>query len=104
MDAMVTARMPVGKKEAGAEVLESLGLTASQFINDMWDRLIAERANPLDSETERALCREMALKEAEYWLEEIKLPDVDPRFKTMTDDEIRLEYYRSRGYLEGLEI
>ena len=30
MDAMVTARMPQGKKEAATAVLKELGLTASQ--------------------------------------------------------------------------
>jgi antitoxin component of RelBE/YafQ-DinJ toxin-antitoxin module len=33
MDAVVTGRMPAGKKEAGALVLRDLGMTSSQAIN-----------------------------------------------------------------------
>ena len=47
-DAMVTARMTRSKKEAGAEVLESLGMSASQAINALYDSLIEQRAWPLE--------------------------------------------------------
>ena len=46
MDAMVTARMPQGKKEAGVEVLRSLGTTSSTVINELFDYLIARRELP----------------------------------------------------------
>lgn len=46
MDAMVTGRMPAGKKEAGNAVLRELGMSASQAINWLWDYLIAQRQLP----------------------------------------------------------
>ena len=41
-DAMVTARMAAEKKRRGASVLTRDGLSASQAINLMYDRLIDE--------------------------------------------------------------
>lgn len=45
-DAMVTGRMPAGKKKAGNDVLNSLGLTASQAIGELYDYLIAHKEMP----------------------------------------------------------
>ena len=45
-DAMVTGRMSAAKKEAGNRVLKSLGLSASQAINQLYDRLIEEQKLP----------------------------------------------------------
>ena len=42
-NAMVTGRMSHEKKVAGNAVLERSGLNASQAINCMYDRLIAEQ-------------------------------------------------------------
>ena len=46
-DAMVTARMPQSKKDAGNEVLRQLGYTASQAINELYDRVLETRSWPL---------------------------------------------------------
>ncbi|WP_350454008.1 hypothetical protein [Slackia heliotrinireducens] len=46
MDAMVTGRMPAGKKDEGVAVLRELGMTSSQAINWLWDFLISERRMP----------------------------------------------------------
>ena len=40
---MVTGRMDDYKKERGAQVLAQAGLTASQAINLMYDRIISEQ-------------------------------------------------------------
>ena len=50
MDAMVTGRMPAGKKEAGNVVLRELGMSASQAINWLWDYLISQRKLPQESD------------------------------------------------------
>ena len=52
-DAMVTGRMPQAKKQAGGRVLQSLGLSASQVINQLYDYLITYDASPFDA-SERA--------------------------------------------------
>ena len=46
-DAMVTARMPQSKKDAGNEVLRTLGYTASQAINELYDHVIETQSWPL---------------------------------------------------------
>ena len=46
-DAMVTARMPQSKKDAGNEVLHKLGYTASQAINELYDRVLETQSWPL---------------------------------------------------------
>lgn len=49
MDAMVTARMPQGKKDAGNAILRQLGTSASQVINELYDYIILMRATPFGS-------------------------------------------------------
>ena len=46
-DAMVTARMSQSKKDAGNEVLRKLGYTASQAINELYDRVLETQSWPL---------------------------------------------------------
>lgn len=64
MDAMVTARMPQGKKEAGAEVLRSLGTTSSRVINKLFDYLIARRELPLGLVDDARQDRDSRIREA----------------------------------------
>lgn len=44
--AMVNARVPRAKKEAGAEILESLGATTTELVNGAFDYLLANRQLP----------------------------------------------------------
>jgi antitoxin component of RelBE/YafQ-DinJ toxin-antitoxin module len=46
-DAMVTARMPQSKKDAGNLVLRKLGLNASQAVNELYDYLLETHTWPL---------------------------------------------------------
>ena len=46
-DAMVTARMPRHKKEAGNRILRELGYSASQAINELYDRILETGKWPL---------------------------------------------------------
>ena len=46
-DAMVTARMSQSKKNAGNEILRELGYSASQAINELYDRVLETHAWPL---------------------------------------------------------
>ena len=98
-DAMVTARMSSSKKEAGNRVLECLGCNASQVVNELYDYLIKNRALPWQKEERKrpAITKEQ-WAEAQAWLDSMRI-DVDPRFATMTDDEIRHERLVSRGLL-----
>ena len=67
MDAMVTARMPQGKKESAVAVLKELGLTASQAINEFFDLIIATGKLPLERPGEQAKTRDQLYAEAEAW-------------------------------------
>ena len=102
MDAMVTARMPEGKKLAGAETLRTLGITASQLINDVWDYLIAHGESPLHpAATSSESNRQTKLAEAQSWVDSLAGVGAASRFSTMEDDEIAREHYVSRGYMSG---
>lgn len=46
-DAMVTARMPQSKKDAGNEILRELGFSASAAINALYDRVLETREWPI---------------------------------------------------------
>ena len=96
-DAMVTARMSVGKKEAGATVLARLGVTPTRAINELYDFLIQYGRLPFaDEETDDGASREERLARARLWLSGASLPAGD-RFATMSDDDIRRERLASRG-------
>ena len=51
-EAMVTARMGVGKKEEGNRVLASLGTNASKAVNQLYDYVIERGALPFDARAE----------------------------------------------------
>ncbi len=101
-DAMVTARMTPEKKEMGNAILEELGLNASQVINQLYDLLIEKRDLPFPKEKPvRRTFTPEELAEAKAWLEGLKVLPHNNRFATMTDDEIRYERLKSRGYFDG---
>jgi len=88
MDAMVTARMPQGKKEVGNSILKELGTNPSQFINDVYDFIIKNRCLPFQDEQSQRTQDE--LEEACLFITSI--PMLTPsRFASMTDDEIKQE-------------
>ncbi len=96
-DAMVTARMPMSKKEKGNSVLKRAGLTASEAINLLYDRLIEEQdASFVEPEPRRPT--EAEWKEAFAFIDSIpKLPRSE--FADMTLKEAKLHRLRSKGLL-----
>lgn len=101
MDAMVTARMPIAKKEAANRVLEELGSNPSQAINQFFDYLVREKSFPWsDEEQEGTTVTKERLQEALAWVDSISLPP-DNRFAHMTDEEIKRERFVSRGLMEA---
>ncbi len=56
-DAMVTGRMSAQKQLAGTRVLEGLGLTTSQAINQLFDYLINNGAMPCSEKKQRHLSK-----------------------------------------------
>ena len=66
-DAMVTARMPQSKKDAGGRILASLGTTASAAINDLYDFVISNRALPFSDASERTAPSRQDVEAAIAW-------------------------------------
>ena len=94
MDAMVTARMPQGKKEAGNLILAELGTNPSQFINDVYDYVIKTKHLPFPEKSlslgGKDTCAAIA------FVDSIPLQDAHG-FEGMTDDGIRQERLIARG-------
>ena len=95
-DAMVTARMPQAKKDAGNRVLSQIGSSASQFINSAYDYLIQHGASPFAVEAEGSGVTRESIAEALERVEAMCLP-ASNRFATMSDDEIRRERLARQG-------
>ena len=100
-DAMVTARMSQAKKDAGNRVLERIGTNASQFINDVYDYLIANGASPLESN--RAVSESVDPERLSAALAHIDMlaKGSSGHFNNMTDDQIKHEHLVERGLVEA---
>lgn len=95
MDAMVTARMPQGKKEVGNTILKNMGVNPSQAINDFYDYIIKNKTLPFEKEKKRVF-EQAEILEAIAFVDSIS-EAVPSRFKVMTEDEIKQERLVSRG-------
>ena len=100
-DAMVTARMSQAKKEAGGRVLEAIGSSASQLINEAYDYLIIHGDSPFTAGTtpsEGLTPERIAAALSE--IEELRLAP-DNRFRTMSDEELRRERLANRDLMRS---
>lgn len=84
-DVMVTGRMSQAKKAAGNKVLQSLGLNASQVINQLYDYLIAKNATPFDT-TQTETIAKTDLTDALNFVRSVQRKNC---FSQMTDEEIK---------------
>lgn len=97
-DAMVTARMPQAKKDAGNRVLAQIGTNASSFINSAYDFLIKHGTSPFVTEDEHGgEASAERIAQALAQIEDMCLP-ADNRFAAMSDDEIRRERLARQGF------
>jgi len=97
MDAMVTARMSQGKKNAGNSVLRELGTNSSRLINDLFDYVIKTKQLPLLVE-ERNEAR-YSIHEAQAFIDSIPVTYAD-EYVPMTDDEIKQKRLISKSIVE----
>lgn len=86
-EAMVTGRMSAAKKKAGNKILSSIGVNASQAINQLYDYIIENKQLPFPELKEHKI-NPKKWKEAEEFVASIPVYN---RFSTMTDEEIRQE-------------
>ncbi|CVH79245.1 hypothetical protein BN3658_01846 [Coriobacteriaceae bacterium CHKCI002] len=97
-DSMVTARMAASKKQRGASILAQEGLSASQAINLMYDRLVEE------GEAGFLLSDESRSDDRAKWAAAARFVDSlsskrASRFDDMTKAEIRSERLRAKGLI-----
>ena len=97
-DSMVTARMATSKKRKGASVLAREGLSASQAINLMYDRLVEEGGAgfllPADAHP----------RDEARWVAAARFVDSlssrrSTRFDDMGKAEVRRDRLRARGLI-----
>lgn len=84
-DAMVTGRMTKAKKDAGNTVLSSMGMTASEAINELYDYLIVKKTLPFAQEKKKTPSPSQIRKAKEFIL---SIP-VHNQFSKMTDEQIK---------------
>lgn len=103
-DAMVTARMPQAKKEAGAAVFKEMGITASAAINQLYDYVLEKKALPFVEVREKhSHITKEQLQEALVWVDSI--PRVEPsEFSNMTIKEAKRHRLISKGLLDESDI
>lgn len=93
-DSMVTARMLVDKKRRGARILVREGLSASQAINLMYDKMIEEgEAGFLRSDEG---CAEAKWAAAANFVDGLSSKR-SSRFDDMTKAEAKMDRLRSKG-------
>ena len=88
-EAMVTARMGVGKKEEGNRVLASLGTNASKAVNQLYDYVI-ERGAPFDARAEERRPHSRAEVEAAVGLVDSLVAPVAEPYRSMSTRDARL--------------
>ena len=98
-DAMVTGRMSQAKKRAGNSVLKSLGMSASQAINQLYDYLIAQNATPFESTSPKP-ANDARLHEALVFVQSVPRQS---HFTHMSDAEIKRSKLASRGFVPSDE-
>ena len=99
-DAMVTARMPQAKKEAGAAVFKEIGTTASAAINQLYDYVLEKKALPFSKEQDRRtpLTKDQ-LQEALAWVDSIPRPG-SSEFSNITLKEAKRRRMISKGLMD----
>ena len=97
-DSMVTARMLDEKKRKGARILAREGLSASQAINLMYDKMIEEgEAGFLRADSSR-IGDEAKWAAASRFVDSLSSKRASS-FDDMTKAEVRMERLRSRGMM-----
>lgn len=89
-EAMVTARMGVGKKEEGNRVLASLGINASKAVNQLYDYVIERGALPFDVRAEERRPHSRAEVEAAVALVDSLVAPVAEPYRSMSTRDARL--------------
>ena len=95
-DAMVTARMPLEKKEEGNRILKKLDTNPSQVVNMVYDYVISKRKLPFPEERKDHKYTKEEIAEAKAWVDSLCVLPKGNRFSNMSDDEIKMERLQAR--------
>lgn len=87
--------MSQAKKQAGSRVLQSLGMSASQAINELYDYLIAQRAMPF-TKADDAPTVNGKLEDALRFVRSIPRKN---SFSDMNDEQIKRAKLASKGFV-----
>lgn len=94
-EAMVTGRMSVRKKQQGARALKQSGLSASEAINLLYDRIIAEGTDWLTGPSEPS---KMHWHQAASFVDSLSKP-CESRFDAMSKADIKRERLASKDLM-----
>lgn len=95
-DAMVTARMPRSKKDAGNRMLASLGYSASRAINELYDSVLATGRLPFAAEGEPAVPDAARLRRALAFVDSIAIVEPDD-FDRLDADALKRRKLVAKG-------
>lgn len=93
-EAMVTGRMGAEKKARGGRLLQKSGLSASQAINLLYDRIIRE--GNAEFLLEEGLRDDAAWENAARYVDSLTVEQAT-RFDDMTKAQIRTDRLKNRG-------
>ena len=97
-DAMVTARMLAEKKRRGASILSQEGLSASQAINLMYDKLIEEGGAEFLNVGEPSAGDDARWAAAARFVDSLSSTR-ESRFDGMSKAEVRGDRLRAKGLM-----
>ena len=97
-DAMVTGRLSEQKKQQGNAILHAAGLTASQAINFLYDRLIKDQSARFLMDDRPKPSPEQLVSALDF-VDSLVVPQ-PTRFDEMSDRAIKAERLRARGLLD----
>ena len=104
-DAMVTARMSQEKKQEAGKVLEGLGMSASQVINQLYDYLVQNKSLPFGEKKRLRNGDEISPEEwraAREWVDSFPYVSLEGEFADMAIKEARSPRPRAEGEFDGL--
>ncbi len=97
-DAMVTARMPLEKKEEVGKLLRKLGTNPSQVVNKLYDYVLSKRKLPFPEERKDHKYTKEEIQRAKEFVDSLSIPTTTGNFSSMSIKEAK------RARLEAKEL
>ena len=88
-DAMVTARMPLEKKEEGNRILEKLGTNPSQAVNKLYDYIVTKQELPFPEPHKDHHYTKEEIERARAFVDSLSIPTTTGEFSSMSIKEAK---------------